>query len=90
MALALAPTAVSALTHVPEKSAGEAGGLFNFSHNMGRAASLGAFGAMLRLGSAGSYTYLQTNTPLMKVATGFGLVLLLLAMLGLRSGVATE
>ncbi|TAM60244.1 MFS transporter [bacterium] len=56
MALPLAPTAVSALTHVPEESAGEAGGLFNFSHNMGRAVSLGVFGAMLRFGSAGSYT----------------------------------
>ncbi|TAM89603.1 MFS transporter [bacterium] len=56
MALPLAPTAVSALTHVPEESAGEAGGLFNFSHNMGRAVSFGVFGAILRLGSAGSYT----------------------------------
>ncbi|TAM60245.1 hypothetical protein EPN52_05715 [bacterium] len=34
--------------------------------------------------------YLQTNMPLMEVTTGFGLVLLLLAMLGLRSRVAME
>ncbi|TAM78264.1 MFS transporter [bacterium] len=56
MALPLAPTAVSALTHVPEGSAGEAGGLFNFAHNMGRAVSLGVFGAMLQVTKPASYT----------------------------------
>ncbi|MDE2572542.1 MAG: MFS transporter [bacterium] len=55
MALPLAPTAVAALTHVPESSSGEASGLFNFAHNMGRAVSLGVFGTMLRLSDAGSY-----------------------------------
>lgn len=55
MALPLAPTAVAALTHVPESLSGEAGGLFNFAHNMGRAVSLGVFGTMLQLSNAASY-----------------------------------
>lgn len=55
MALPLAPTAVAALTSVPEASAGEAGGLFNFAHNMGRAVSLGVFGTMLQLTQPASY-----------------------------------
>ena len=55
MALPLAPTAVAALTTVPESSAGEAAGLFNFAHNMGRAMGLGLLGALLVLGDAHSY-----------------------------------
>ncbi len=56
MALPLAPTAVAALTTVPESSAGEAGGLFNFAHNMGRAMGLGILGALLVLTVADSYS----------------------------------
>lgn len=55
MALPLAPTAVAALTTVPEAAAGEAAGLFNFAHNMGRAMGLGILGALLVLNEARSY-----------------------------------
>ncbi len=56
MALPLAPTAVVALTAVPEDAAGEAAGLFNFAHNMGRAMGLGLLGALLVLTEARSYS----------------------------------
>jgi MFS family permease len=56
MALPLAPTAVVALTTVPEPAAGEAAGLFNFAHNMGRAMGLGILGALLVLNEAHSYS----------------------------------
>ncbi len=55
MALPLAPTALTALSDVPEAAAGEAGALFNFSHNMGRAMGLGLLGALLVLREPGSY-----------------------------------
>ena len=55
MALPLAPTAVAALTTIPAASAGEAGGLFNFAHNMGRAMGVGILGALLLLTVADSY-----------------------------------
>jgi heavy metal translocating P-type ATPase len=65
MALPLAPTAVTALTTVPEASAGEAGGLFNFSHNMGRAMGLGILGAFLVLTAAGSYSLIFLITAVL-------------------------
>ncbi|MGH8269939.1 MAG: MFS transporter, partial [Steroidobacteraceae bacterium] len=70
MALPLAPTAVEALTSVPEEVAGEAAGLFNFAHNMGRAMSLGIFGAFLVLTDAHSYsTIFWITAGLMVVAS---------------------
>lgn len=68
MALPLAPTAVAALTTVPEASAGEAAGLFNFSHNMGRAMSLGLLGALLSLSEARSYATIFWVTAVFMVA----------------------
>lgn len=68
MALPLAPTAVEALTTVPEEAAGEAAGLFNFAHNMGRAMSLGIFGAFLILTDARSYTVIFWITAGLMVA----------------------
>ncbi len=68
MALPLAPTAVAALTTVPEASAGEAAGLFNFAHNMGRAMSLGLLGALLVLTEASSYATIFWVTAAFMVA----------------------
>src|SRR5579883_2557682 len=74
MALPLAPTAVTALTTVPEEAAGEAGGLFNFAHNMGRAMGLGILGALLVLDAAGSYSLIFWVTAgLMAVAAALTL-----------------
>ncbi len=44
--LPLAPTAAAALTGVPAKATAEAAGLFNFSHNMGRAVAIGGLGTL--------------------------------------------
>lgn len=78
MALPLAPTAVVALTTVPEEAAGEAAGLFNFAHNMGRAMGLGLLGALLVLNDARSYsTIFWVTAGMMAVAS--------LLALGLRA-----
>jgi DHA2 family methylenomycin A resistance protein-like MFS transporter len=68
MALPLAPTAVVALTTVPEEAAGEAAGLFNFAHNMGRAMGLGMLGALLVLTAAASYSVIFSITAAMMAA----------------------
>jgi len=68
MALPLAPTAVAALTTVPEEAAGEAAGLFNFAHNMGRAMGIGILGAILVLDSARSYAVIFWVTAALMLA----------------------
>lgn len=74
MALPLAPTAVVALTAVPESAAGEAAGLFNFAHNMGRAMGLGILGALLILDDARSYSLIFWVTAgMMAVASALTL-----------------
>jgi MFS family permease len=78
MALPLAPTAVVALTIVPEEAAGEAAGLFNFAHNMGRAMGLGLLGTLLILNEPRSYAIIFWLTA------GMMLVASVLA-LGLRT-----
>lgn len=74
MALPLAPTAVAALGAVPDELAGEAGGFFNFAHNMGRAMGLGILGAFLVLTVAGSYSMIFWITAGV-MAVGFLLAL---------------
>lgn len=69
MALPLAPTAVAALTTVPEDAAGEAAGLFNFAHNMGRAMGIGLLGAILILDEPRSYAMIfWVTAALMAIA----------------------
>jgi DHA2 family methylenomycin A resistance protein-like MFS transporter len=86
IALPLAPTAVTALMHVPEGSAGEAGGLFNFAHNMGRAVSLGVFGMLLRLTVPSSYSLIFFGTA---IAMAIG-ALLIAGLLGQRVARAAQ
>ncbi|HVB49451.1 MAG TPA: MFS transporter [Burkholderiales bacterium] len=70
MALPLAPTAVVALTTVPEEAAGEAAGLFNFAHNMGRAMGIGLLGDFLVLDEVRSYSVIfWISAVMMALAT---------------------
>jgi EmrB/QacA subfamily drug resistance transporter len=55
MSLPLAPTASAALSSVPEASAGEASGIFNLFHNLGRPFGLATLGVILAVQSAASY-----------------------------------
>ena len=76
MALPLAPTALTALGHVPEAAAGEAAGLFNFAHNMGRAVGLGLLGALLVLREPSSYAAIYgINAALMAAGAALPLAL---------------
>lgn len=56
MSLPLAPTAVAALTSVQEQSEGEAAGIFNLAHNLGRPLGLGVMGVILSVSSARSFS----------------------------------
>ena len=76
MALPLAPTALTALGQVPEAAAGQAGGLFNFAHNMGRAMGLGLLGALLVRREPGSYAAIYgISAALMAVGAALPLAL---------------
>lgn len=55
MSLPLAPTASAALGSVPQDSAGEASGIFNLFHNLGRPFGLATLGAILAVQSTASY-----------------------------------
>lgn len=66
--LPLAPTAVAALTGVPAEASAEATGLFNFSHNMGRAVALGGLGALLFANDPNSYASIFWVSALSMVA----------------------
>lgn len=72
--LPLAPTTVVALEDVPAEAAAEATGLFDFSHNMGRAISIGAFGALFVPNDPASYV---TIFWVSAVAMGVGAALTL-------------
>ncbi len=55
MSLPLAPTASAALSSVPKESEGEASGIFNLFHNLGRPFGLATLGAILAVQSVASY-----------------------------------
>ncbi|GAC1343132.1 MAG: DHA2 family efflux MFS transporter permease subunit [Ktedonobacteraceae bacterium] len=55
MSLPLAPTASAALSSVPQEAAGEASGIFNLFHNLGRPFGLASLGVILAVQSAASY-----------------------------------
>ncbi len=56
MSLPLAPTAVAAVSPpVPQENQGEAAGIFNLAHNLGRPLALATFGVVLDVSSAGSF-----------------------------------
>jgi Cu+-exporting ATPase len=55
MSLPLAPTAVAAMTSVPPESEGEAAGIFNLAHNLGRPLGLATLGIVLDVGVTGSF-----------------------------------
>ena len=79
MALPLAPTAVVAVTSVPEGSDGEASGLFNLAHNFGRPLALAAFGIALVVPKASTFGEVFWFSA---IAAALGV----LASLGLRPG----
>lgn len=56
MSLPLSPTAVGALTSVSSQSEGEAAGIFNLAHNLGRPLGLGVLGVVLSVSSAHSFS----------------------------------
>lgn len=55
MSLPLAPTASAALSSVPQEAAGEASGIFNLFHNLGRPFGLASLGVILVVQSTASY-----------------------------------
>jgi predicted MFS family arabinose efflux permease len=55
MSLPLAPTASAALSSVPRESEGEASGIFNLFHNLGRPFGLATLGIILAVQSVASY-----------------------------------
>lgn len=57
MALPLSPTALVAITAVPDGAEGEAAGIFNVAHNFGRPLGLGTLGIAFGTASVTSYHY---------------------------------
>ncbi|GEM_PF-2476969 len=62
MGLPIGPTAQAALGYVAPEQAGEAAGIFNLSHNMGRPLGLGTLGTMLVVTSVTTYQEIYWTT----------------------------
>jgi len=76
MSLPLAPTAVAALTSVPAESEGEAAGIFNLAHNLGRPLGLGVLGVILSVSSVRSFAeifWLSAITAVLGLVSALGL-----------------
>lgn len=77
MGLPIGPTANVALGSIPAAQTGEASGIFNLFHNMGRPLGLGTLGALLVIASVASYQIIFGVTAVVMlvgafVATGVG------------------
>lgn len=76
MGLPLAPTAVTAMESAPEDRAGEAAGVFNLSHNLGRPVGLAVLGVGLVPSLALSFSHvflLSAAASLLGVFGSFGM-----------------
>ena len=68
MGLPVGPTAQAALGYVAPEQAGEAAGIFNLSHNMGRPLGLGTLGALLVVTSVATYQQIFWSTAAVMLA----------------------
>jgi len=77
MSLPLAPTAVAAVSPpVPQENQGEAAGIFNLAHNLGRPLALATFGVVLDVSTAGSFDtifWLSAATAVVGALSALGL-----------------
>ncbi len=77
MSLPLAPTAVAAVSPpVPQENQGEAAGIFNLAHNLGRPLALATFGVVLDVSTAGSFDtifWLSAATAVAGAVSALGL-----------------
>ncbi len=77
MSLPLAPTAVAAVSPpVPEENQGEAAGIFNLAHNLGRPLALAVFGVALDVSATRSFDtifWLSAATAVVGVLSALGL-----------------
>lgn len=76
MALPIGPTAFAAITSVPTGSEGEASGIFNLAHNLGRPLGLATLGIVLAVGSVASFQlvfWLSGAYSLIGIVTALGL-----------------